>query len=133
VNLRLTVGKAFSLLNKILIIEDERDVVDLLTLNLKRAGNFVVTEALDGATGLQKARAELPQLILLDLMLPEMPGLEVCKVLKTDRTTRHIPIIILSAKAEEIDRIVELHYQLHLILGDLCLASAKHNGEVRSG
>ena len=94
--------------NRILIIEDEQDVVDMLRLNLRKAGGYVVSTATDGATGLQKAREELPALIILDLMLPKMPGLEVCKVLKTDVATRHIPIIMLTAKAEEIDRIVGL-------------------------
>ena len=69
---------------KILIIEDEPDVVDLLTLQLRKAGGFSVLTAHDGAEGLKKARAESPALIVLDLMLPRMPGLEVCKVLKTD-------------------------------------------------
>jgi two-component system phosphate regulon response regulator PhoB len=94
--------------NKILIVEDEQDVVDMLTLNLRKAGGFAVSTAADGATGLRKAREELPALIILDLMLPKMPGLEVCKILKNDGATRHIPIIMLTAKAEEIDRIVGL-------------------------
>jgi two-component system, OmpR family, phosphate regulon response regulator PhoB len=93
---------------KILIIEDEQDVVDMLTLNLKKAGGFTITTAPDGASGLKKAREELPALIILDLMLPKMPGLEVCKILKNDGATRHIPIIMLTAKAEEVDRIVGL-------------------------
>jgi DNA-binding response OmpR family regulator len=95
---------------KILVIEDEADVVDLLTLQLRKAGGFLVSTARDGADGLKKARAELPALIVLDLMLPRMPGLEVCKVLKTDSATRHIPIIMLTAKAEEVDRIVGLEF-----------------------
>ena len=94
---------------KILIIEDEQDVIDLLTLNLRKAG-FSLSTATDGATGLRKARAESPALIILDLMLPKMPGLEICKVLKTDINTRQIPIIMLTAKAEEIDRIVGLEF-----------------------
>lgn len=94
--------------NKILIIEDEQDVVDMLRLNLEKAGGFSVSVATDGASGLKKAREELPALIILDLLLPKMPGLEVCKVLKNDGATRHIPIIMLTAKAEEIDRIVGL-------------------------
>ncbi len=96
--------------NKILIVEDEQDVVDMLTLNLTKAGGFVVSTATDGATGLKKAREELPALIILDLMLPKMPGLEVCKILKNDGATRHIPIIMLTAKAEEVDRIVGLEF-----------------------
>ncbi|HET9417761.1 MAG TPA: winged helix-turn-helix domain-containing protein [Chthoniobacterales bacterium] len=94
----------------ILIVEDEKDVVDLLSLNLRKAGGFVVATATDGATGLTKARDENPALIILDLMLPKMPGLEVCKILKTDPATRHIPIMMLTAKAEEIDRIVGLEF-----------------------
>ena len=62
----------------------------------------------DGATGLKKARAEKPALIILDLMLPGMPGLEVCRVLKTDAATSHIPVLMLTAKAAEIDRIAGL-------------------------
>jgi two-component system phosphate regulon response regulator PhoB len=94
----------------ILIVEDEHDVVDLLSLNLRKAGGFIVSTARDGATGLTKARAEKPAFIILDLMLPKMPGLEVCKLLKTDPATRHIPIMMLTAKAEEIDRIVGLEF-----------------------
>lgn len=96
--------------NRILIIEDEQDVLDLLTLNLRKAGGFAISTATDGATGLRKARAELPALIILDLMLPKMPGLEVCKILKTDPATQHIAILMLTAKAEEIDRIVGLEF-----------------------
>src|SRR6187200_456600 len=95
--------------NTVLIIEDERDVVDLLALNLRKAG-FTTSTASDGAAGLEKARSENPALIILDLMLPKMPGLEVCKVLKNDPATKHIPIIMLTAKAEEIDRIVGLEF-----------------------
>ena len=96
--------------NKILIIEDEQDVLDMLTLNLRKVDGFAVSSAADGAAGLRKAREELPALIILDLMLPKMPGLEVCKALKSDGATRHIPIIMLTAKAEEIDRIVGLEF-----------------------
>lgn len=95
--------------NRILIIEDEPDVVDMLTLNLRKA-EFAVSSAEDGARGLRLARDESPALIILDLMLPKMPGLEVCKVLKSDAATKHIPIIMLTAKAEEIDRIVGLEF-----------------------
>src|SRR5581483_11526227 len=95
--------------NTVLIIEDERDVVDLLALNLRKAG-FATSTALDGAAGLEKARNEKPALIILDLMLPKMPGLEVCKILKSDPGTRHVPIMMLTAKAEEVDRIVGLEF-----------------------
>jgi DNA-binding response OmpR family regulator len=95
---------------KILIIEDEPDVIDLLTLQLRKSGEFSASTAADGATGVRKAREEAPALIILDLMLPKMPGLEVCKILKSDPVTRDIPIIMLTAKAEEIDRIVGLEF-----------------------
>jgi two-component system, OmpR family, phosphate regulon response regulator PhoB len=94
----------------ILIVEDERDVVDLLTLSLRKAGGFIVATAADGVSGLQKARTEKPDFLILDLMLPKMPGLEICKILKSDPTTRQIPIMMLTAKAEEIDRIVGLEF-----------------------
>ncbi len=98
------------MITKVLIIEDDPDVVDLLALNFAKAGGFEVSSAADGANGLQKAREESPGLIILDLMLPKMPGLEVCKVLKTNPRTKHIPIIILTAKADLIDRIVGLEF-----------------------
>ena len=94
---------------KILIIEDERDVLDLLALHLRKAG-FTISTATDGAAGLQKARSEKPAFIILDLMLPKMPGLEICKILKSDPATRWIPIMMLTAKADEIDRIVGLEF-----------------------
>jgi DNA-binding response OmpR family regulator len=93
----------------VLIVEDERDVVDLLALHLRKAG-FRVSMAMDGAAGLRKAREDRPDFIILDLMLPKMSGLEVCKVLKNDTATSYIPILMLTAKAEEIDRIVGLEF-----------------------
>ena len=95
---------------KILIIEDEADVVDLLSMQLRKAGGFSITTAADGAEGLKKARNEAPALVVLDLMLPRMSGLEVCKILKSDSATRHLPIVMLTAKAEEVDRIVGLEF-----------------------
>src|SRR5437899_4390781 len=94
---------------RILIIDDERDVVYLLTFNLRKAG-YTISTATDGAAGLQKARSEKPAFVILDLMLPRMPGLEICKILKSDPATRQIPIMMLTAKAEEIDRIVGLEF-----------------------
>src|SRR5947208_13705972 len=91
----------------ILIVEDERDVVDLLTLSLRKAG-FMTSSTTDGAVGLHKARTEKPACIILDLMLPKIPRLEVCKILKTDPATLQIPIMMLTAKAEDIDRVVGL-------------------------
>ena len=93
--------------HKILVVDDEADVLDMLVINL-RAGGFHVVAAEDGASALTKARTEAPSLIILDLMLPKMSGVEICKVLKSDTATRHIPIIMLTAKAEEVDKIVGL-------------------------
>src|SRR5262252_771718 len=94
---------------KILIIEDESDVADLLEMGLRKAG-FKTTTVADGASGLQKVRDARPDFIILDLMLPKMSGLEVCKILKSDTATSHTPILMLTAKAEEIDRIVGLEF-----------------------
>src|ERR1041385_4231697 len=94
---------------KILIIEDESDGAELLSLNLRKAG-FRISTAVDGVSGLQKARDDRPDFIVLDLMLPKMSGLEVCKILKSDTATSHTPILMLTARAEEIDRIVGLEF-----------------------
>lgn len=95
---------------RILIVEDEKDVVDLLSLNLQRTGEFQLSVANDGAGGLAKARSEKPALIILDLMLPKMSGVEVCQILKSDAKTRQIPILMLTAKAAEIDRVAGLEH-----------------------
>jgi len=92
---------------KILIVDDQRDALELIEFNLKAAGYEVVTSA-DGASALKKARSVLPNLIVLDLMLPEVDGLEVCKILRRDVKTMGIPIIMLTAKAAEIDRVLGL-------------------------
>jgi len=92
---------------KILVVDDEPDALDLIEFNLKSAGYDVVT-AKDGAEALNKARAAAPDLIILDLMLPEMDGLEVCKTLRREEKTARIPIIMLTAKTAEIDRVLGL-------------------------
>lgn len=90
---------------KILVIEDERALLEPLTYNLEREG-FEVLVAHDGMDGLRQAQVRLPDLIVLDLMLPVKPGLEVCKDLRSANSTRDIPIIMLTAKAEESDQLV---------------------------
>ena len=95
---------------RLLLIEDDADVVDLIAGYFRKHGEFTFSIARDGAEGLRMAREILPNAIILDLMLPKMPGLEVCKILKTDPATRQIPIVMLTAKAEEIDRIVGLEF-----------------------
>jgi two-component system phosphate regulon response regulator PhoB len=92
---------------KILVVDDEPDAVELLKFNLKASGYEVATAA-DGDEALKKARALLPALIILDLMLPEVDGLEVCKILRRDPRVSSIPIIMLTAKAAEIDRVLGL-------------------------
>ena len=92
---------------KILIVDDEPDALELVKVNLVTAGFFVAT-AEDGEEALKKARSLNPDLILLDVMLPLVDGLEVCKILRRDDATRDIPIIMLTAKAAEIDRVLGL-------------------------
>jgi two-component system, OmpR family, phosphate regulon response regulator PhoB len=89
----------------ILIIEDERDLLDLIAFNLEREGYRVLT-ALDGKDGLDTARNRSPDLIILDLMLPGIMGTDICRILKNSDKTASIPIIMLTAKGEEIDRVV---------------------------
>ncbi len=91
----------------ILVIDDEKDIVDLVEYNLKDAGYKVLT-SLDGKTGLQLARVHKPDLVVLDLMLPEMDGKDVCKELKREKETESIPVIMLTAKTSELDRVVGL-------------------------
>lgn len=96
-----------AMLETILIVDDEPDVVDLLAFNLQKAG-YKTIAARDGKTALQKARHEMPALMVLDLMLPQLDGSEVCKQLKADPKTASIPIIMLTARAEEVDRVLGL-------------------------
>jgi len=92
---------------KILIIEDDKDIIQLLKHYLEKEG-FVVKEAIDGFLGLEKTKLDKFDLIILDIMLPEMDGFEVCKELRADPKTASIPIIMLTSKAEETDKIVGL-------------------------
>ncbi len=91
--------------NLILVVDDEQDIRDLLVFNLQRDG-YATVEAADGATALELARSRKPDLILLDVMLPVMDGLGVCRELGRDRSTEHIPIIMLTARGDDVDRIV---------------------------
>ena len=92
---------------KILVIEDEKDIRDLLQHYLKREG-YDVHGAEDGDSGLRRLTKERYDLVLLDLMLPRMDGLEVCRVLRSQAQTADLPVIMLTAKGEETDRIVGL-------------------------
>lgn len=92
---------------KILMVDDEANIRALVRFNLEKEG-FQVLEAADGDTALHIASTERPQLVILDIMLPEMDGLEVCRALKRQPETCEIPIIMLTAKSEEIDKIIGL-------------------------
>lgn len=89
----------------ILIIEDERSLVEVLTYNLEMEG-FRVLSATDGHEGLLRAQSALPDLVILDLMLPGMDGMQVCRQLRSDPRTDQIRILMLTAKSEEIDEII---------------------------
>lgn len=89
----------------ILIVEDEQDIRELLAYNLEKEG-YATVQAADGKEGLDLARSRKPDLILLDLMLPKMDGLAVCRELERDSGTVRIPIIMLTARGEDVDRIL---------------------------
>jgi two-component system phosphate regulon response regulator PhoB len=91
--------------SKILIIEDDRSLADVLAYNLRQAG-YEVDTAYDGMDGLSQAQLKTPELIVLDLMLPVMDGLEVCRRLRSDPHTRDMLILMLTAKTEEADQLV---------------------------
>ena len=93
--------------DKILIIDDEEHIVELIRYNLENAG-YDAIEAYNGTDGIKLAKQEKPLLILLDVMLPVMDGLDVCRNLRKDESTKAIPIIMLTAKSEEIDKILGL-------------------------
>ncbi|MEZ4225052.1 MAG: response regulator transcription factor [Polyangiaceae bacterium] len=90
---------------KILVIEDEPDLQDVLRFNLTQAGHEVMASAA-GAPGISLAREKQPDLVLLDLMLPDIPGTDVCRTLKNDPRTNAISVLMLTARGEEIDRVV---------------------------
>jgi len=92
---------------KILIVEDERALVEVLMVNLEREG-FDVLVARDGLDGLRQAQVKLPDLVVLDLMLPVKSGLDVCRELRVGARTREIPIVMLTAKTEETDELIGL-------------------------
>jgi two-component system phosphate regulon response regulator PhoB len=94
-------------MDTILVVEDEKDIAELVEYHLKQSG-FLVVVASDGTLALEKVKKNRPALVILDLMLPDMDGKEICRTLKSDPYTRGIPVLMLTAKAEEIDRIVGL-------------------------
>jgi two-component system, OmpR family, response regulator VicR len=92
----------------ILCVEDEPEMIDLIRLILGRRG-FEVKGAAGGIEGLKIIRQEPPDLVLLDLMMPDMDGWEVYQQMKADEKTRHIPVIVVTAKAQSIDKVLGLH------------------------
>lgn len=90
---------------RILLVDDEADIVELLEFNLKQQGYTVVT-ARDGASAMAEVKRQRPDLILLDLMLPDVSGTEICRRLRRDTATQTIPIVMITARNEEIDRVV---------------------------
>src|SRR5262249_3066483 len=90
---------------RVLLIEDERDLTNILSYNLEREGYEVIV-AHDGQEGLRKAQTQLPDLIILDLMLPVLSGLDVCREIRSGERTKNTPIVMLTAKAEETDQVV---------------------------
>ncbi len=90
---------------QILIVDDEPDLIRLLEYSLQQAG-FETATAADGESALAKARRRVPDLIVLDLMLPDLPGTEVCRQLRADKRTQAVPVIMLTARGDEVDRVV---------------------------
>ncbi len=95
-------------IRRILCIEDEPEMVDLIRLILTRKG-FEVSSAASGQDGIYKIRNEKPDLVLLDLMMPYMDGWEVYQQMKADEQTKNIPVIVVTAKAQSIDKVLGLH------------------------
>ena len=94
-------------MKKILVTDDEKDIVELISYNLEKEG-FSVLKAYDGEAALRSVRLQKPDLIILDLMLPKMSGLDVCKAIRSNQETTSLPIIMLTAKADETDKIIGL-------------------------
>lgn len=93
--------------HKILVVDDEVDIVELLSYNLKKEG-FTVDPAYDGEEALKKLKSEKYSLIILDLMLPGLQGMELCRIIRNDPKNASLPIIMLTAKGEEIDKVLGL-------------------------
>ncbi len=92
---------------RVLVVDDEADILELVSYNLNKEG-FAVSSVADGQEALSKVRKEKFDLVILDLMLPGMPGMEICRVLRNDPNTRDLPIIMLTAKGEEVDKVLGL-------------------------
>jgi phosphate regulon transcriptional regulator PhoB len=94
-------------MKRILIIEDDRDIIELVRYNLEQEG-FGLASARDGISGLEQVKKSPPDLLLLDLMLPRLSGLEICKAIRRDEKLNRLPILMLTARGEESDRVIGL-------------------------
>jgi two-component system alkaline phosphatase synthesis response regulator PhoP len=92
---------------KILVADDEKDIVDLVAYNLEQEG-FAVLKAYDGRKAWEVVRAQRPDLVLLDLMMPEIPGMDVCRMIRREASTAALPVIMLTAKSDPVDKILGL-------------------------
>ena len=92
-------------MTSVLIVDDERDLLSVLDFNLRAAG-FETSLATTGEQALSHLRRHVPDLVVLDLMLPDLPGTEVCRRIKADPRTKHVPVVMLTAKGDEVDRVV---------------------------
>jgi phosphate regulon transcriptional regulator PhoB len=101
------ISKKRESMKRVLVIEDDKDIIELVRYNLEKDG-FHVAASVDGATGLAQVRKTPPDLLILDLMLPKLSGLEICKEVRKDVSLNRLPVLILTAKGEEADRVVGL-------------------------
>src|ERR1700732_2731054 len=100
-----TTGAHRGIRYRVLIVEDDADIRELIRYNLAQEG-FVVEEAADGAQALERVRRRVPDLMVLDLMLPGMPGLQICRQMRVERETAPLPIPIVTAKGTEVDKVL---------------------------
>lgn len=107
INKKDTVYRGGDPVAKVLIVDDESSIVELIRYNLEREG-FSIISAADGGTAIKLAQEEKPDLIILDIMLPVQDGLSVCRILQQDAGTKRIPVIMLSARGEELDKVLGL-------------------------
>src|ERR1051325_9733431 len=109
-------GSTGNLRRRILIVEDDEDIANSIRYNLEREGAFDVRIAKTGEEGLKEIQREVPALILLDLNLPLMSGFEICRRLRRDDETSRVPIVILTARTDESDRVLGLQLDVNLPL-----------------
>ena len=112
---------------QVLVVEDEDDIRNLVVMNLKRAG-FGVLDAADGAAGLALAKEHRPPVVLLDLMLPDMSGRDICARLRADSDTAHAHVIMVTAMGEERDRLDGFESSSIVYFRSQTLASSRRSG-----